>query len=178
MNPGQPAYLLCSRRFHPCVSVLTWATWQRPCCKSYELTLSLAVPLSAVPVSTQSQAFQCVHLLDEAQTLQPPAFLFALTMREGLPLPTLSVWCLNRWWLSSNPAAQNQDYLFLYLFSSLVGEHKCVSHYLACFTTWVPAGFIALGITQYFISQKTGPSLMFNNGSLSEDWKPEVLCRV
>lgn len=78
------------------------------------------------------------------------------------------------WWVSSNPTAQNKDHISFSLFSlhwlGNINVFLIICYVLQCEFL---LGFIAFGITSYFISYKTGPSLMFNNGCLyEEDRKP------
>lgn len=114
--------------------------------------------------------------LMRAKRLKPLPYLFALPTGTELGFVPLSgTLCLLLWWMMSllqpNCSQQRPHPCFSFL-CGLLGERECVSHYLVRFAMWVPAGVHCSGITDYFFSASTHPSLMFNNGTV---WRQEIL---
>lgn len=134
----------------------------------------LANPLSAVAVNTESlKLFNSWILFVRQNPSDRLPYLLVLMARRA---------CL-RSLTSSNPTAHNKRPRLLcslsLSFSScwlgIINVFLIIWSVLQCEFL---LGFIALGITRYFISYQTGPALIFNNGSVSEDRKPECFAKL
>lgn len=126
-------------------SVLTWATSQRLLCKSEDLIFCLANPPTAAAVRTNAlKLFSSWNLFNEAKPSSRVPWLFALTTRKRELASVPSLCPVFRWMTSFQQPNCSEQKTTSFL-SVLVGDHKCVSHYLACFTVRVPAGVHCFG---------------------------------